>query len=221
MAQSVELAQLIQRNVCSIAGRPNKGVKQDAFLVLRETSMPACLIELGYITTASEAKFLTNPTNVDAMARGIYQAFVAYKNSHSQGMTTPPAQTNTQQEETPARQEEETTQPEAPVQQQTPVMDTEPVTTPTDVPIFKVQILASNTRLSTNSRQLKGLANVDYYQEGDLFKYTVGASDNYNEISRLRREVLDKFPQAFIIAFKNGQRVDAAAALREFRNRNK
>ena len=37
MAQSVELAQLIQKNVCATAGRPNKGVKSDAFLVLRET----------------------------------------------------------------------------------------------------------------------------------------------------------------------------------------
>lgn len=41
MAQSVELAQLIQQKVCATAKRPNKGVKQDAFLVLRETSMPA------------------------------------------------------------------------------------------------------------------------------------------------------------------------------------
>ncbi|MCR4603351.1 MAG: N-acetylmuramoyl-L-alanine amidase [Prevotella sp.] len=220
MAQSVELAQLIQRHVCATAGRPNKGVKQDAFLVLRETSMPACLIELGYITTASEAKYLTDPTNVDAMGRGIYQAFLAYKNNHTQGMTTPPAQTDTQQDE----QREtlpETPAQETPSQATEPVETTQPGQTTDDAPIFKVQILASPTRLSTNSRQLKGLTGVEYYKEGQLYKYTVGASANYNEISRLRREVLDKFPQAFIIAFKNGQRVDAAAALREFRNRNK
>ena len=56
MAQSVELAKYVQTNVCAMAKRPNKGVKQDVFLVLRETSMPACLIELGFITTPDELK---------------------------------------------------------------------------------------------------------------------------------------------------------------------
>ena len=227
MAQSVELAQLIQRNVCATAGRPNKGVKQDAFLVLRETSMPACLIELGYITTASEATYLTNATNVDAMGRGIYQAFVAYKNKYMQGATPaqpqqptpPPAPQPTPQ---PATQPDSTLNP--------PLGNTaspreEPFsqggTESGSAPVFKVQILASSTELSTNNRQLKGLTGVECYKEGNLWKYTVGSSTDYNEIARLRRDILDKFPQAFIIAFKNGEKVDAAAALREFRNNNK
>jgi len=105
MAQSVELAQLIQKHVCATAGRPNKGVKQDAFLVLRETSMPACLIELGYITTASEATYLTKQANVDAMARGIYQAFVAYKKKHAPATTTQPAQPSQPSQTAPAHEE--------------------------------------------------------------------------------------------------------------------
>jgi len=231
MAQSVELAQLIQRNVCATAGRPNKGVKQDAFLVLRETSMPACLIELGYITTASEARYLTNPTNVDAMGRGIYQAFVAYKNSHTTGTTpTPPERQEQPEQSTQPEKEEQSqqqTQPEKQEQPQQQTQATDPVqTAPSeqttdDAPIFKVQILASTTKLSTNNRQLKGLSGVEYYKEGRLYKYTVGSSADYNEIYRLRRQVLSKFPEAFIIAFKNGERVDAAAAYQEFRNRNK
>lgn len=226
MAQSVELAQLIQRNVCSTASRPNKGVKQDAFLVLRETSMPACLIELGYITTASEASYLTKSTNVDAMGRGIYQAFVAYKNKYSQ-TAQPPQQTpqpNPQAQPLPEEKEE-----------RTPQTNNDTITSPPSqggvaggeaadgatVPIFKVQLLASSTELRSNDRQLKGLTGIEYYKEGGLWKYTIGSSADYNEISRLRRSVLDKFPQAFIVAFKNGERVDAAAALQEFRNNNK
>ena len=41
MAQSVELAKMVQRRTCASANRPNKGVKQAGFLVLRETSMPS------------------------------------------------------------------------------------------------------------------------------------------------------------------------------------
>ena len=235
MAESVELAQLIQKNVCATAGRPNKGVKQDAFLVLRETSMPACLIELGYITTPAEATYLTNRTNVDAMARGIYQAFVAYKNKRTQTASpTQPAQptqptqptqpvenaqpqqqTQTQQQTQPEQQ----TQTEQPANQQ-PVNQQPAAEEDDSQPVFKVQILASDKQLATNDRQLKGLSGVDCYKEGRLWKYTVGASTNYQEIYQLRKDVLNKFPQAFIIAFKNGERVDAAEALKEYRRNN-
>ena len=51
-------------------------------------------------------------------------------------------------------------------------------------------------------------------------KYTMGASTNYNEIYRLRKSILDKFPQAFIIAFKGDTKVDAAKAYQEFKSKS-
>ncbi len=89
MAKSVELARLVQKNVCSTASRPNKGVKQDVFLVLRETSMPACLLELGFITTPDEERLLNDDTAIDNIARGIYNAFAQYKNDNHTGFTVP------------------------------------------------------------------------------------------------------------------------------------
>ncbi len=223
MAQSVELAQLIQKNVCATAGRPNKGVKQDAFLVLRETSMPACLIELGYITTPSEAAYLTKQANVDAMARGIYKAFVAYKNKGATSPTppsTPSTPTPQEPPATPAAAEPPVASDAADTPAATEAAaatDATDAAVATAAPIFKVQILASDRQLRPNDRQLKGLQGVDSYKEGALWKYTIGASANYNEIYKLRKSVLQKFPQAFIIAFKNGERVDAAEALQEFK----
>ena len=214
MAESVELAQLIQKNVCSTAGRPNKGVKQDAFLVLRETSMPACLIELGYITTASEATYLTNQANVDKMGKGIYQAFVAYKNRRTQTAPTQPTQPTTPQptpQTTP-----QPTQPTQPTQPETPTTPSTPAST-SSAPVFKVQIMALDRQLAPTDRQFKGLQGVESYQDGNMWKYTVGSSENYNDIKQLRKDILDKFPQAFIVAFKNGERVDVNGAIEEFR----
>lgn len=225
MVNSVELASLIQRNVCSTAGRPNKGVKQDAFLVLRETSMPACLVELGYITTPSEATYLTNRNNVEAMGRGLYQAFIAYKQRHSGRAATPaptpPAnqdrqqqqdQQEQQQNQQQQQQEEELPQPQQEQQQ--------PELPQSDAPVFKVQFLSGVNKLRDGDPQFKGLTGVDSYKDGNMWKYTVGSSTDYNEIYQLRKEVVKKFPQAFIIAFKNGQRVDTQAAYQEFkRNR--
>ena len=60
------------------------------------------------------------------------------------------------------------------------------------------------------------------YQEGNMVKYTMGASTNYNEIFRLRKTLAEKFPEAFIIAFKNGKKYDVNQAIREFKqNRNR
>lgn len=226
MAESVRLAQLIQQKTCATAHRTNKGVKQDAFLVLRETSMPACLIELGYITTPSEATFLTSRDGVNALARGIYQAFVAYRGQQAAPATTPAAPQRGNAA-TPSDSTEGASSPSGGGQ--------EGVSSPSgggqegsvspsgggqEGAVFKVQILASTTELPAGDRQFKGLAGVESYREGNLWKYTVGSSTDYNEIARLRRNILDKFPQAFIIAFKNGQKVDTQEAIREFRVRN-
>jgi len=86
-----------------------------------------------------------------------------------------------------------------------------------NAPVFKVQITANSVKLKKNAPQLKGLQDVDYYEDGGMYKYTVGASTDYNEISKLRKTLLDRFPQAFIIAFKNGKRCDLQEAIRESR----
>ena len=85
-------------------------------------------------------------------------------------------------------------------------------------PVFKVQILTASKKLSTGDSRLKGLKDVAYYQENGVYKYTVGNSTDYNEIYRLRKEIVGKFPEAFIIAFKNGERMDVQEAIREFKN---
>ncbi len=84
-----------------------------------------------------------------------------------------------------------------------------------------MQLLASATKLKTNDRQLKGLTGVECYKEGRMWKYTLGSSTDYNEIYRLRKSIIDKFPQAFIIAFKNGERVDVNAARQEAKRNSK
>ncbi len=250
MLESVELAKGIQKNVCRTANRPNKGVKQDAFLVLRETSMPACLIELGYITTPSEEAYLNSPSNQEAMGRGIYQAFVEYKaRATHQPMPVkveePVVPEQSVKEEAPVKQEvqeapvvpaetpEVAVKQDAPAKQEAPVKQEQPVQKETSVkpaqpakadtvktvaaaaPVFKVQFLASNTRIKAGDARFKGLEGVDSYQEGGLWKYTVGSTESYAEVRQLRAQVVKVFPQAFIVAFKNGEKMDTQKAIRE------
>ena len=232
MANSVELAKFVQRKVCAQAGRPNKGVKQAGFLVLRETSMPSCLIELGFITTPSEEAFLASQDNIEKIGKGIYEAFVEYRKKFDKSYTVPfkPADEGERKVEHEERQRVKPTEPDTlsnPVapdekkhervpQEEKPVKNQN-----TDAPVFKVQILTMNKKLSAGNKAFKGLTDVDCYQDNGSYKYTVGASTDYNEIYRLRKSILNKFPEAFIIAFKNGQRTDVVAAIREFKQNRK
>ena len=78
MEQSVKMATMVQQEFHS-TGRIDKGVHQAGFLVLRATSMPSCLIELGYITTAAEEAYLTSDRGVNELAMSIYQAIKKYQ----------------------------------------------------------------------------------------------------------------------------------------------
>lgn len=371
MQQSVAFAKLLQQNVCSLAGRVNKGVHQDNFAVLRLTSMPACLIELGFITTPDEEQALNNPTVVDKIARGIYNAFADYKNRQAGGLTVPfkaeadklPAEDlpkqaaedqpteqrleqpreqaqelpkelkekgqeqpkvqarqqpkvqarqqakqpvrkqskapandlpvthdgiivfdegPTRRMETPAEaaavvkefapdakpdknvEAKEESKPEAKAEskpevkaeskpeakaESKPVVKAEskpmvkaeskpevktvkkPESKPeakvdnaamdSSLPVFKVQIMVCHNKLKEGDRQLKGLKGCDYYQENGDWKCTYGASNNYNEIARMRKQILNLFPSCFIIAFKNGEKMNVNQAIKEFMQNKK
>lgn len=315
MQQSVEFAKLLQRNVCSMAGRINKGVHQDNFAVLRLTSMPACLIELGFITTPDEEKALNDANMVDRIGRGIYNAFIEYKSKQAGGITIPykplpeadneieakneakvkneimpeakndakaeakndakaetkndarpkanrKTKANAQSKQSlaaledgiitfdenagkgtnkpvtkPAQEVKQVAaakpipvakplQEAKPVQETKPIQETKPASVAQNVeqsaPIFKIQIMTSSRKLKADDAAFKGLKGVDFYSEGNSYKYTYGASTNYNEIYRLRKEVVEQFPSCFIIALKDGQRMDVNEAIKLFKsNRNK
>ena len=218
MERSVELARNIQRKVCSGANRPDKGVHQAGFLVLRETSMPSCLIELGFITTADEERLLNDASRVDDIARGIYEGFAQYRNKYDKSISVPYRATDTESVSV-ARIVSDKTQQSRTVVQNKPAQQKANVA---DAPVFKLQIFVSNRMLRKGDAHFKGETGYDSYQEGNMVKYTMGASTNYNEIFRLRKTLAEKFPEAFIIAFKNGKKYDVNQAIREFKqNRNR
>lgn len=254
MERSVELARMIQRGVCDGANRPDKGVHQAGFLVLRETSMPGCLIELGFITTPDEERLLNDDGRVDDIARSIYEAFARYKNKYDRSVSVPYRAKNSEEvnipkivpDQEPApktrvvtrgeQPKREEAKPEQPKREEKEVKKPEPKREVkkaelkkevkkaelADAPVFKLQIFVGSRNLRKGDAHFKGETDYDSFQEGNLVKYTLGASTNYNEIYRLRKEKLEKFPEAFIIAFKNGLKYDVNQAIREFKqNRNR
>ena len=233
MHKSVDLAKFVQRNVCSTASRPDKGVKQAGFLVLRETSMPSCLIELGFISTPSDEQLLNDEKRIDDIARGIYQAFAQYKNKYDNSNTIPykasdveplvnNANVNANVNDNYNANENISINPDANENHKvdvTPNVNDTPKAN-ADAPIFKVQIFAADSKLKSSDKRFKGRTDTNHYKEGGLVKYTIGESTDYNAMNRLRRELNAQFPGCFVIAFKNGSKMNINEAIQEFkRNR--
>ena len=235
MENSVELAKYMQKYVCQATGRQDMGAQQDNLAVLRLSSMPGALLELGFISTRDEEEFMNSASAEQQYARGIFNAFLNYRKRHGGDITIPymkaddpvPAPPVVEARVEPVEVRTVATvdsavaprmseqQPERqPVAQSAPV-----AAVVSDAPVFKVQILSSSSKIKAGDARFKGLSEVSYYQDGGLYKYTVGASANYNEIYRLRKEIVAKFPEAFIVAFKDGKRVDVNAAIREFKSK--
>ncbi len=388
MQQSVDLARAIQRNYTS-SGRKNKGVHQAGFLVLRATSMPSVLTELGFISNAEEEKFLHSQEGVATLARAIFEGFKSYRQKHyaqdiesleksnDEGenqtlvaenepnsdapspldkvrdavsvpqpvdvstlkaemvpVTTrpfgqpaalvqkasgeinkvisqpelppvPAVVNNVASSTTPAvakevaaaapivnnvastpavtkdvvanrpttvvvaqpdslvpvipvvaavqpvtttspaeaenkvvqpdnkssqpeiktqtaPQDNKTSQTKAQTKVPTKTQDTKKTQDTTkkierktnERPIFKLQLFTIDHALRSDDRHFKGLSPVEYYEEGGRYKYTYGATANYEDAKRLQKDIIDKFPDAFVVAFLNQQRIELAEAIK-------
>ena len=73
-------------------------------------------------------------------------------------------------------------------------------------------------KLKATDARFKKHREAVFYQENGMYKYTIGVSEDYNAINRLRKELLKDFPEAFVIAFKDGSRMNIVEAIKEFKS---
>lgn len=244
MAKSVELARCIEQQYVSTAGRRTKGVHQGGLLVLRHTSMPAVLTELGFISTPAEERFLNSDEGVRKMSRSLFNGFQAYRKKYDKNAKLlpklsedPVSEVNAVREEPQEKKVEvvkETTaevkkvsQPKAQKvmqptvsgnQRETPQSE-QPKAKAQQRPVFKVQLLVADRPLKSNDRRLKGIKPVEYYKEKGMYKYTYGNTTDYNEIVRKHKSVKGKLPGTFIVAFMNGERMNLHEAIKMFKRK--
>ncbi|CAF23039.1 MULTISPECIES: N-acetylmuramoyl-L-alanine amidase family protein [Candidatus Protochlamydia] len=76
--KSKRLAQLILQTVLTETEAKSRGVKHGNFAVIRETNMPAVLIEGGFVTNEEELKKLKDPAYLKKIALGIAKGIDEY-----------------------------------------------------------------------------------------------------------------------------------------------
>ncbi|OAV71864.1 N-acetylmuramoyl-L-alanine amidase AmiA precursor [Bacteroidales bacterium Barb6] len=184
--QSISFASQVQKEFIA-ARRINRGVRQAGFLVLRKTSMPSALVELGYISNAEEEHYMTSAAGQTQLSKALCEAFTRFKREydHKQGTATITAPTT------------------APAQ---PATRKEVYPTTDGRTVYKVQILASGRKLPAKARMLKGYSHTRYYVENGMYKYTYGETTDIMEIKAIRKKVSRDFKDAFIIAITDGEK---------------
>ena len=209
MKESVNFAKLAQEEMVKSGGRKDMGVLQANLAVLRLTYMPSVLLEVGFISTPAEERFLMSDEGRTVMAQCIYNAISRYKTMHTGRMS------KLEKINVPIEQEEvesvETAQ-----ERDTLIKHSDAVApvAADAAPVFKIQILTSKKNLIPGSTHFKGLES-DSFKEGDVYKYTYGSTTDYKEILKLKRQIAEDFPDAFIVAFKDGVKMNTNEAINE------
>ncbi|MBN2212859.1 MAG: N-acetylmuramoyl-L-alanine amidase [Bacteroidales bacterium] len=223
---SINLAKFIQDQFRDRARRIDRGVKQQGLLVLAQTSMPGVLIETGFVTNPEEEKYLMTEEGQDYIASAIFRAFRDYKQSIESRTIFTRINADTRSDTLTSDKDGSNVFPDPPVTDDTAVTSekdhyinyslTEPQAKYNERNIeFKVQIAVSANPIPLDSDFFKELNDVYEYKQDHLYKYAVGSKRNYNQIVEYSKWVKNRFPDAFIIAVKNGKIISMEQALKE------
>ncbi len=211
LQQSVEFAAKAQKQFGEKVGRTDRGVKQAGFLVLYRTTMPSVLTELGFISNPDEEAFLASEKGKKKMANGLFRAFKGYKKHIDQrnSFSTPKDSLVASEKNGAKKQGEE-------VKSDTQNGNrSKNGTAGANGVRFRVQIAASERSKELKPENFKGLSKVDEYISNDgIHKYTVGNTGSYERIKKVKSKVKDSgYPGAFIVAFKDGERIELKKAV--------
>lgn len=172
LEQSLDFATLVQQRADAGPVGNNRGVKQANFLVLWKCTMPAVLIEMGFISNSTDMRTLTDKNSQQRIASNIFKAFQAYKKSYDTDIYLPPA------DGTPGK--------------------TESASASTASGKFGIQIMASSYLLPADAKEFKGWR-CRHIKSGRNYKYYIGEYSSRDEALKALPRVRNSFPEAFII----------------------
>ena len=232
LKQSTEFGSLVQKQFKERVGRRDRGIKQGPLIVLWKTTMPAVLIELGFVSNSEEEKYLISEQGQDYLASAIFRAFRDYKqaidsrsgmeNGISQtkdsSVTYTGAASDTEEEAVDIQ-----TNAAARVAESFSAQPARQNTDPKDVGVnevfFMVQISAVPRDREMSSDELSGIKEITKVDDGQRIKYAAGKFKVYEQAVEYRKTLTARFPDAFVIAVKNGIIVPLKEAVAEVKTK--
>ncbi len=231
LEQSILLAALVQKEYQKSVHTKNRSVQQAGFAVLRLTYMPSILTEVGFLSNPEEEKFLHSRAGQLKIANSIANAVIKYKklilqnteaagDLHVSDLNVPGSgSTNTGRETGHgstggARDVQHTQNSQHSLTSSGNNFEVSNVNC--NNCFFSVQVAMSKHKIPNVSRYFKGLNPVFYKKMGNVYKYFYGKTLNFDKVKKLQRQARQKgFRDAFIVGFRNGNRVPAGSILKK------
>jgi len=195
LEQSVMFASNVQDQLRFVANRMDRSVKMAGFLVLRRTTMPGVLIETGFISHASERKYLVSDDGKNEIASSIFNAFKDYKRKieNKSSFTLLTSESGTVSDS---------------IINLTPGANNKQIGNI----FFSVQIMALKRDVELNPDNFKGESNIFKMKMKDINRYYSGKFKSYDEALAERNRIQKKFKSAYIVAFENNQLISLKKA---------
>lgn len=182
--QSLAFAETVSTQMKKGPFTKSWGVMQDNFAVLRRASMPAVLLEFGFMTSPDDLRILRTEEKIQEIVDRLYAAFVEYKASYDKSVAL--GEKQPAPKETPSPQ------------------DTAPQTSEGGTVLYGTQILASGRQMAAEDKYFKGLETVSV-KVGNLYKYIALPDENLARAKDNYARVKKYFPDAFFVKVENGQ----------------
>ena len=235
--RSITCADFIQTKMINTSKRNDRGVRQAGFLVLRATAMPSVLVELGFISNKDEEKYLNNNDNQVKLATAIFNGIKEYKHEldKKSGVTVKSEELGRVDDRQGIVRSEELKKEEVKVEVKKEEIENKEVEkkdievkeeiTPNSSLLttnyeFYIQYLVSKNNYSADNSVFKGFAPTKILNENNLYKYLIGPYD-VNAVFNKRNEITKSFPDAFIVAYKEGKKVSTPEAIQEAKEKIK
>lgn len=194
---SISLATTIQENFTNRLNRKTRGVKQQPLWVLDAAKMPGVLIELGFLSNKEEGEYLNSDEGQTEMARQIANAIIHYKKMYFNE---------------PLTEEDISTIDKKFKADQKEIADTamakpeETVKVEPGQALYKIQLFASSKKKDLYSNDFKGLKDISFTFENNLYRYYYGKSYDLEYTKKMYSEAKNHgFSDAFIVLFADGK----------------
>jgi N-acetylmuramoyl-L-alanine amidase len=216
--QSLRFSSLIENQFVTTARRVDRGVKQAGFLVLWKTTMPSVLVETGFISNAKEEEYLRSEKGQLQLAQSIFKAFSDYKSLIDSKSSF--SSLNDTTNVAPVFPDTLINSIEDPdtlaVVVYEPKHKKETSKTQNDATVyFTIQIKSSIKKISLKSKEFKGFKPIEEKKTSNGYKYFYGKKTRYDDITKILAKTRKSFPDAFIVAYRNGKIVPVKEVLKK------
>ena len=213
---SINLASKIEEQFGKLGKKLRQGgVKQERFMVLHKAYMPRVLVEMGFISNPIEGEILNSEEGQDELADAIANAIISYRNENF-GDGNLPIKELKPSKRVVVKQVKDTITKPTPVEKTTEAKQDElKKEDKSNGIIYKVQIGTSPKKVALESKNFKGLEPISMNELNKSFVYLYGETTDIQEAEQFLATAKSKgYTTAFIVPFKNGQKISLQEALK-------